>query len=86
MEFVTSIFGLWVFFFTLRILRGRGSRNKKKETDPDRWAPSGFATGAASPTSEMERGPSDFSSARRNTNRGGGATPVTLRGVDLPDL
>ena len=84
MEFVTSIFGLWVFFFTLRILRGRG--NKKKETNSDRWAPSGFATGAASPTSEVERGPSDFSSARRNTDRGGGATPVTLRGVDLPDL
>ncbi len=84
MEFVTSVLGLWVFFFTLRILRG--SRNKKKETNPDRWAPSGFATGAASPTSEVERGPSDFSSARRNTDRGGGATIVTLRGVDLPDL
>ena len=73
-----------MFFFTLRILRGR--RNKKKETYPDRWAPSGVAVGAASPASEMERGPSDFSSARRNTDRGGGATPVTLRGVDLPDL
>lgn len=84
MEFVTSIFGLWVFFVTLRILRG--SRNKKKETNPDRWAPSSSTVGAASPTSEVERGPSDFSSARRNTNRGGGATPVTLRGVDLPDL
>ena len=73
-----------MFFFTLRILRG--SRNKKKETNPDRWASSGFAAGAASPTSEVERGPSDFSSARRDTNRGGGATPATLRGVDLPDL
>ena len=73
-----------MFFFTLRILRGSG--NKKKETNPDRWAPSGLAAGAASPTSEVERGPSDFSSARRNTDRGGGATPVTLRGVDLPDL
>lgn len=73
-----------MFFFTLRILRG--SRNKKKETNPDRWASSGFAARAASPTSEVERGPSDFSSARRNTNRGGGATPVTLRCYDLPDL
>ena len=73
-----------MFFFTLRILRGRG--NKKKETNPDRWASSGFAAGAASPTSEVERGPSDFSSARRNTDRGGCATPTTLRGVDLPDL
>ena len=73
-----------MFFFTLRILRG--SRNKKKETNPDRWASSGFAAGAASPTSEVERGPSDFSSARRNTDRGGGATPVTLRCYDLPDL
>ena len=81
---MTSICGMWVFFFTLRILRG--SRNKKKETNPDRWAPSGVAVGAASPTSEVERGPSDFSSARRNTNRGGGATPVTLRCYDLPDL
>ena len=79
-----SVLGLWVFFFTLRILRGSG--NEKKETNPDRWAPSGFAAGAASPTSEVERGPSDFSSARRNTDRGGGATPTTLRGVDLPDL
>ena len=73
-----------MFFFTLRILRG--SRNEKKETNPDRWAPPGFAAGAASSATEVERGPSDFSSARRNTNRGGGATPVTLRGVDLPDL
>ena len=73
-----------MFFFTLRILRGSG--NKKKETNPDRWASSGFAAGAASSATEMERRPSDFSSARRNTNRGGGATPVTLRGVDLPDL
>ena len=81
---MTSIFGLWVFFFTLRILRGSG--NKKKETNPDRWAPSSFAAGAASSATEMERRPSDFSSARRNTNSGGGATPVTLRGVDLPDL
>ena len=81
---MTSVLGLWVFFFTLRILRG--SRNKKKETNPDRWASSGFAAGAASPTSEVERGPSDFSSARRNTDRGGGATPVTLRCYDLPDL
>lgn len=73
-----------MFFFTLRILRG--SRNKKKETNPDRWTSSGLAAGAASSATEMERGPSDFSSARRNTNSGGGATPVTLRGVDLPDL
>ena len=73
-----------MFFFTLRILRG--SRNKKKEANPDRWAPSSSAVGAASSATEMERGPSDFSSARRNTNRGGGATPVTLRSVDLPDL
>ena len=79
-----SVLGLWVFFFTLIILRGSGGT--KKETNPDRWAPSGFTVGAASPTSEMERGPSDFSSARRNTNSGGGATPVTLRSVDLPDL
>ena len=84
MEFVTSIFGLWVFFFTLRILRGSG--NKKKETNSDRWAPSGFAAGAASPTSEMERRPAFVPSTRRNTDCGGGATPVTLRGVDLPDL
>ena len=84
MEFVTSIFGLWVFFFVLKVLRGIDG--SAKETNPDRWAPSGFAAGAASPTSEVERGPSDFSSARRDTNRGGGATPVTLRGVDLPDL
>lgn len=73
-----------MFFFTLRILRGSG--NKKKETNPDRWAPSGFATGAASPTSEVERRPAFVPSTRRDTNRGGGATPVTLRGVDLPDL
>ena len=73
-----------MFFFTLRILRGSG--NKKKETNSDRWAPPGFDAGAASSATEMERGPSDFSSARRNTNSGGGATPVTLRGVDLPDL
>ena len=73
-----------MFFFTLRILRGSG--NEKKETNPDRWAPPSTVAGAASPTSEVERGPSDFSSARRYTNRGGGATPVTLRGVDLPDL
>lgn len=73
-----------MFFFTLRILRG--SRNKKKETNPDRWAPSGLAAGAASSATEMERRPSDFPSTRRYTNRGGGATPVTLRGVDLPDL
>ena len=81
---MTSVLGLWVFFFTLRILSGSG--NEKKETNPDRWAPPGFAAGAASPATEMERGPSDFSSARRDTNRGGGATPVTLRGVDLPNL
>ena len=81
---MTSVLGLWVFFFTLRILRGSG--NEKKETYPDRWAPSGLAAGAASSATEMERRPSDFSSARRNTNSGGGATPVTLRGVDLLDL
>ena len=75
-----------MFFFTLRILRGRGSGNKKKETNPDRWAPSGLAAGAASPATEMERKPGGVPSARRNTNSGGGATPVTLRGVDLPDL
>ena len=73
-----------MFFFTLRILRG--SRNKKKETNPDRWTSSGLAAGAASSATEMERRPSDFSSTRRYTNSCGGATPVTLRGVDLPDL
>ena len=81
---MTSIFGLWVFFFTLRILRG--SRNKKKETNPDRWAPSGLAAGAASSATEMERKPGGVPSTRRYTNRGGGATPVTLRCYDLPDL
>ena len=81
---MTSIFGLWVFFFTLRILRGSG--NKKKETNPDRWAPSSSAVGAASSATEMERSPAFVPSTRRYTNRGGGATPVTLRGVDLPDL
>ena len=81
---MTSIFGLWVFFFTLRILRGSG--NKKKETNPDRWAPSSSPVGAASSATEMERSPAFVPSTRRDTNRGGGATPVTLRGVDLPDL
>ena len=73
-----------MFFFTLRILRGSG--NKKKETNSDRWAPSSFAAGAASSATEMERSPAFVPSTRRDTNRGGGATPVTLRGVDLPDL
>ena len=81
---MTSVLGLWVFFFTLRILRGSG--NEKKETNPDRWASSGFAAGAASSATEMERRPAFVPSTRRDTNRGGGATPVTLRGVDLPDL
>ena len=81
---MTSIFGLWVFFFTLRILRGSG--NKKKETNPDRWAPSSSAVGAASSATEMERRPAYVPSTRRDTNRGGGATPVTLRSVDLPNL
>ena len=81
---MTSVLGLWVFFFTLRILRGSG--NEKKETNPDRWASSGSAVGAASSATEMERSPAFVPSTRRYTNRGGGATPVTLRGVDLPDL
>ena len=79
-----SVLGLWVFFFALRILRGSG--NKKKETNSDRWAPSSSAVGAASSATEMERSPAFVPSTRRDTNRGGGATPVTLRGVDLPDL
>ena len=73
-----------MFFFTLRILRGSG--NKKKEANPDRWAPSSSAVGAASSATEMERSQAFVPSTRRDTNRGGGATPVTLRGVDLPDL
>ena len=73
-----------MFFFALRILRGSG--NKKKETNSDRWAPSSSAVGAASSATEMERSPAFVPSTRRDTNRGGGATPVTLRGVDLPDL
>ena len=81
---MTSIFGLWVLFFTLRILRGSG--NEKKETNPDRWTSSGLAAGAASSATEMERRPAFVPSTRRYTNRGGGATPVTLRCYDLPDL
>ena len=73
-----------MFFFTLRILRGSG--NKKKETNTDRWAPSSSAVGAASSATEMERRPAFVPSTRRDTNSGGGATPTTLRGVDLPDL
>ena len=84
MDFIVSLFGLWVFFFTVRTLRCSGGT--KKETNPDRWASSGFAAGAASSATEMERRPAFVPSARRDTNRGGGATPVTLRGVDLPDL
>ena len=81
---MTSIFGLWVFFFTVRTLRCSGGT--KKETNLDRWAPSSSAVGAASSATEMERSPAFVPSTRRDTNRGGGATPVTLRGVDLPDL